>query len=131
VWLEARGLVPTDWDDVRTSWRSQRKTFDLQVNEHNIEVRSSRASRRNVAEVLAREHIIHPHGVRVKEVTVQVFFPDSACSEVWLCGWALGDDLADDALRSPRRIGTRLVDFYLMPFDNDRARPMSELVAWL
>jgi hypothetical protein len=126
-WLESRGCSVTDWDDVRTSWRSQIKTFDLQVNGHNIEVRSSVASVGAIREVLRREHIIHPCGVRVKELNVQVFFPDATCTVAWLCGWARQADLDQPALRSPRRIGPRLVDFLLMPFGHRNASPMARL----
>lgn len=130
-WLETQALDVIDWDDVRPSWRSQRKKFDIQSNGHDIEVRSSISQYPNVADTLANENILHPANIRVKEVTVQVFFADSDCREAWLFGWAERDHLQDPALRSPRRVGPRLVDFYLMPFDHAHARPMRELVTYL
>lgn len=130
-WIEENGLECIDWDDVRTSWKSQRKRFDLNVNDHDIEVRSSISSYPTIQEVLRNEHIIHPSNVRVKEITVQVFFKDSSCTEAWLCGWTLRNHLEDDNLRSPRRIGRYLVDFYFMPFDHRNARKIRDLLAFI
>lgn len=127
-WLMDNGMEVTDWDDIRTSWRSQRKNFDLQVNGHNIEVRSSFAKGRTLQEVIREEHIIHPCNVRVKEITVQVFFPDGTCQESWLLGWAKRRELERQQFRAPRRIGTRLVDFYFLPFNHRFARPMQRLI---
>jgi len=130
-WLESQGLNVIDWDDVRTSWRSARKQFDLEVEGHQVEVRSSVAGNTNVAEVIREEHIIQPYRVRAKEITVQVFFPDNTCHEAWLAGWAYGTDLAVERYKEIRRIGPRLVDFYMMGFGDANARPMSELVRTL
>lgn len=128
-WLESRGFEVTDWDDVRTSWRSSRKRFDLEVLGHSIEVRSSIAAYQNTGEILRNEHIIHPCNVRLKEITVQVFFTNNTCQEALLAGWARVDDLESDNYREPRRIGPRLVDFYLMGFDD--ANSMLDLVSFL
>jgi hypothetical protein len=40
-WLERHGFVVTDWDTVRTSWRSSRKPYDLIVNNCKIEIVSA------------------------------------------------------------------------------------------
>ena len=130
-WLIENGADVVDWDDVRTSWRSQRKQFDLSVNGHSIEVRSSISQYASIRDTLHNESIIHPCNVSVKEITVQVFFKDFSCDEVWLFGWTLQNDLENDALRSPRRIGPRLVDFYLMPFDRREAHPIHGLIRHL
>ena len=110
-WFESHGLNVTDWDDVRTSWRSSRKQFDLEVEGHAIEVRSSIAQNMNVTEVIHHEHIIQPYRVRPKEITVQVFFSDNTCHEVWLAGWTYGADLASEEYKEVRRVGPRLTDF--------------------
>jgi len=130
-WLEEQGFGVTDWDDVRNSWRSQRKDYDLQVNNHNIEIRSSISQYVNIRDVLRNEHIIHPCNVRVKEVTIQAFFANKNCDELWIVSWALKRHLENGNLRSPRRIGPRLVDFYLMPFTHRNARPMNALLRFL
>jgi len=130
-WFEQNGLQVTDWDDVRNSWRSHRKPYDLSVNGHSIEVRSSISQHRTIGETLRSESIIHPCNVRVKEITVQVFFGNPSCEEAWLCGWALRADLESRRFRSVRRVGPRLVDFFLIPFNNRAARPMSRLVSHL
>jgi len=127
-WLEERGFEVIDWDDVRTSWRSQRKDYDLRVNDHNIEVRSSISQYDNINDVLINEHIIHPCNVKIKEITIQAFFSDSRCTELWLCGWALQNDLSQ--FRQVRHVG-RLVDFFMMPFTDRNARPMRTLLTYL
>jgi len=130
-WLESKGLKVIDWDDVRTSWQSSRKKFDLDVQGENVEVRSSIAKSNNVSEILRTEHIIHPCDVKPKEITVQIFFPNSACQEVWLTGWASATDLAVKKYKKIRRVGPRIVDFYMMGFNDANAMPMSELVRTL
>ena len=130
-WLEENSFSVTDYDDVRTGWASSRKPYDLQVNNHNIEVRSSVASQTNQNWVLHNENIIHPCNVNVKEVTVQVFFRDGKCDMAWLFGWALKTALENNQYRQPRRVGNRLTDFYLMPFSNHNARTMNDLLAYL
>lgn len=132
-WLEENGFRNRviDWDDVRISWRSQRKDFDLQVNGHNIEVRSSISEYDNIRGVLRNENIIHPCNVRVKEITIQAFYADSRCQELWISGWALRRDLENPTLRGPLRLGPRLVDFYRMPFSNRRAHPMDAVLRHL
>lgn len=130
-WLESRGFEVTDWDDVRTSWRSSRKQFDLEVLGHSIEVRSSIAAYQNTGEILRNEHIIHPCNVRLKEITVQVFFLNNTCHEALLSGWARADNLESDNYREVRRVGPRLVDFYMMGFDDANASSMSDLVGFL
>lgn len=126
-WLEENGLEVIDWDDVRTSWRSQRKQFDLQVNGHNIEVRSSISNYRTIRETIRNENIIHPCNVRAKEITIQTFFANKRCSELLICGWTRQRHLENSNLRSPVRVGPRLVDFYFMPFSHRNARPMTSL----
>ncbi|RLI20333.1 hypothetical protein DRO54_06500 [Candidatus Bathyarchaeota archaeon] len=131
-WLEEQGFEVIDYDDVRSSWRSSRKPYDLQVNNHNIEVKSSVAQRPNLQWILQNEHIIHPCNVTVKEITVQTFFKDASCEMVWLCGWALRSDLEQPRYRQPRRVpGGRLTDFYLMPFSDPNAKPMNDLLSYL
>lgn len=131
LWLESKGLTVIDWDDVRTSWRTQKKDFDLQVNNHNIEIRSSFAENLSISDIIQNKNIIQPCNVRTKEITVQVYFPSPVSQEVLLCGWTLKNDLENPALRSPRRVGQRLVDFYLMPFSHPGARPMADLITHL
>jgi len=89
-WLEENGFEKKviDWDDVRESWKSQAKPYDLCVNKHHIEVRSSISKYKDIGKLLSRENIIHPTDVKLKEITVQVFWRDKRCSEAWLCGWA-------------------------------------------
>jgi hypothetical protein len=106
-------------------------TVILQVNNHDIEVRSSIASQSNLQWVLQNENIIHPCDVNVKQITIQAFFRDGSCDVVWLCGWALKRDLENDQYRQIRRVGGRLTDFYLMPFSDVNARPMSGLLSYL
>jgi len=130
-WLSSQGYQVVDWDDVRTSWRSQRKSYDLQVNGHALEVRSSIAAVPRVTQVITNEHIIHPCNVRVKEVTIQTFFDSSLCSHVWICGWVRQADLEDQNRKQVRRIGGRLVDFYMVPFNDIAAEPMSNLLNYL
>jgi len=130
-WLESQGFDVTDWDDERDNWRSARKQFDLQVCEISIEVRSSIAKYQSVSKILRNEHIIHPCNVNVKDVTVQVFFPDASCHEALLCGWAHAKDLESDNYRQARRVGPRLADFYMMSFDAANANPMSDLVGFV
>jgi len=130
-WLEENGFTVTDYDDVRTGWRSSRKPYDLQVNNHDIEVRSSIAGQPKLQWILRNENIIHPCNVRVKEVTIQAFFRDGSCDMVWLCGWALRRRLGNNRYRQVRNIGGRLTDFYLMPFSDTNARPMSSLLSYL
>lgn len=130
-WLEENGFEVTDWDDIRTSWRSQRKTYDLQINNHNIEVRSSISQYDNVSSVLANEHIIHPYNVKVKEITIQAFFANNRCAELWICGWALKKDLSNNSLKGPVSIKGRLVDFFRLPFNCRQARTMNALLRYL
>jgi len=131
-WLEEQGFDVVDYDDVRTdNWRSQRKPYDLQVNNHNIEVRSSIASRPSLQWVINNEHIIHPCNVRVKEITIQAFFRDRSCSEVWLCAWTLRKYLENDRYKTIRYVGGRPVDFYMMPFNDAHAFPMRQLISYL
>lgn len=130
-WLEKNDLTVIDYDDVRTSWRSSRKPYDLQVNNHNIEVRSSIASQARLNWVLQNENIIHPCNVIAKEITTQVFFRDGNCDVAWLCGWALGTDLENDHYRQPRYVAGRLTDFYLMPFSDANAHPINDLLTHL
>lgn len=130
-WLGAHGFDVNDWDDIRRSWKSQRKEYDLEVNGHAIEVRSSVAEMPQMNHVLSNEHIIHPCNVRVKELTVQVFFNSPECTEAWLCGWARQQDLEDPARRQVRRVGRRLVDFYMIPFTDAHAYPMANLLTAL
>jgi len=127
TWLEENGFTVIDWDDARTSWRTQRKPYDLKVNEHEIEVRSSFSKYTSVQQLLAKEHIIHPCNVRVKEITVQVFWRDKQCTEAWLSGWARKTDLEDNSLVGVRRVNGRLVDFYMMPFSHPNAMPVNQL----
>ena len=130
-WLRGQNLDVTDWDDVRTSWRSQRKSYDLEVNRHALEIKSSIASVPQINQVIADENIIHPCNVRVKELTVQVFFNSPECTEAWLCGWARQQDLENPARRQVRRVGRRLVDFYMIPFNDAAAEPLANLPAVL
>jgi len=130
-WLEEHSFSVVDYDDVRTGWRSSRKPFDLQVNGHNIEIRSSIAGQSNLGWVLQNENIIHPCDVNVKEVTVQVFFRNKSCDTAWLCGWAIGTVLGTDQYRQPRHVGTRLTDFYLMPFSDANSSTMQNLLTYL
>jgi hypothetical protein len=131
-WLEENDFRVIDWDDVRTSWRSQQKRFDLQVNNHNIEIRSSISKYATINDVLQNECIIHPFDVRVKEITIQAFFADSRCAELWICGWALQNDLSNRSLKQVRRVpGGRLADFFMMPFSHRRAQTMASLLRFL
>jgi len=131
LWLNEQGIDAQDWDDTRTSWRSQRKSYDLQANGHMLEVRSSIAETPSLSHVLSNEHIIHPCNIRVKEVTIQVFFSSPACDTSWICGWVGQPDLETSARRQVRRIGRRLVDFYMVPFGDVAARPMNDLLQYL
>jgi len=130
-WLRDQNIDAHDWDDTRSSWRSQRKSYDLEANGHSIEVRSSIAATPSLNHILTNDHIIHPCNVRVKEITVQVFFSSPACDTAWICGWVRQSDLEVPARRQVRRVGRRLVDFYLVPFNDAAARPMSDLIAYL
>jgi len=130
-WLRDQNVAAQDWDDTRRSWRSQRKSYDLEANGHALEVRSSIAEIPSLNHIIANEHIIHPCNVRVKEITVQVFFSSPACDTAWICGWVRQADLEAPSRRQIRRIGRRLVDFYLVPFSDAAARPMSDLIAYL
>ena len=112
-------------------YHQHHKNYDLQINSHNIEVRSSFSKYNNIRDVLKNENIIHPCNVKVKEVTIQAFFTDSRCRELWICGWALQQDLDNPSLRGPLRIGLRLVDFFLMPFRHRRAQTMNALLRYL
>jgi hypothetical protein len=126
--LESNNFTVIDWDDVRKSWKTQRKPFDLQVNGRNIEIRSSFAENLTIDQIIEQKNIIQPCNVNAKEITVQAYFQSPVAQDILLCGWALRGDLESDALRSPRRVGPRLVDFYLMPFSHPNARPMEELL---
>jgi len=130
-WLRDQNVDAQDWDDTRRSWRSQRKSYDLEANGHALEVRSSIAETPSLSHIIANEHIIHPCNVKAKEITVQVFFPSLACDTAWICGWVRQADLETPSRRQVRRIGRRLVDFYLVPFSDVAARPMSDLVVYL
>jgi hypothetical protein len=130
-WLEENGFTVIDWDDVRTSWRSQRKDFDIQVNNHKIEIRSSISQHDNIRSLLRNEHIIHPCNVRVKEITIQAFFADKRCGELWICGWVLQKHLNSQNNRQVITVGSRLVDFFMLSFNHTRARPMQSLLRYL
>jgi hypothetical protein len=130
-WLRSQGFQVIDWDDVRTSWRSQRKSYDLEVNGHALEIKSSIATVPQIIQVITNEHIIHPCNVRVKEVTIQTFFDSSLCSEVWVCGWVRQVDLENQNRKQVMRIGRRLVDFYMVPFNDIAAEPMINLLNYL
>jgi len=130
-WLEENDCEVIDWDDERENWRTQRKPYDLSVNEHQIEVRSSFSKHTRIRQLLAEEHIIHPCNVNVKEITVQVFWKNKRCDGAWLCGWAEREHLEDDSLVGVRRVGGRLVDFYMMPFNHPNAMTMNRLLNYL
>ena len=130
-WLSDNGFDVHDWDDIRRSWKSQRKEYDLQVNNHNIEVRTSIAAEPQINYVLSHENIIHPCNVRVKEITVQVFFNSLSCTEAWLCGWARQQDLENQSRIQVRLVGRRLVDFYMIPFNDSDAEPLNSLLSFL
>jgi hypothetical protein len=130
-WLEENGYKTIDYDDERTGWKSSRKPYDLHVNNHSIEVRSSIARKANLNWVLQNEHIIHPCDVKVKEITIQVFFKDEGCDEVWLCGWAFKNNLENRKYRKVKKIGRRYASFYMMPFSDVNARPLNDLLNYL
>jgi hypothetical protein len=131
-WLEAEGLVVKDWDDERTdNWRSQKKLYDLQVKNHNIEVRSSVSKDGTIRNTLRNEHIISPADVRTKEVNVQVFFDNRAGRKIWIFGWAKGSQLRKKKYLGVRRVGPRLADFYMMPFTDPQAFPPKKLITFL
>ncbi|MGB3479836.1 MAG: hypothetical protein WBB67_11830 [bacterium] len=130
-WFREVGFEATDWDDIRNSWRSQRKTYDLLVNNHNIEIRSSISKYDAIAQVLRNESIIHPCNVNVKEITVQAFFSDERCAVLWICGWALGSNLGDPSLRGPIWRSRRPSYFYRMPFNHSHAQTMTALLRYL
>lgn len=130
-WLEENNFSVVDWDDVRTSWRSYRKPYDLQVNAHNIEVRCSISKYPNIPSLIQNEHIIYPSNVRVKEIVIQVFFSEPSCSELWLCGWTWGKILGSPSLKQYRRVAGRNTPFYLMPFNHKDAHPMADLLQYL
>lgn len=129
-WIESQGFAVTDWDDVRRNgWTSQQKIFDLQVNDHNIEARSSIEIDKTIPFILKRRTIIHPCNVNVKEITVQIYFLNKQFKEALLCGWATEVDLVN--FKSPIKMGNKLVDFFRIPFGLEEARPMSELIPFL
>jgi hypothetical protein len=131
-WLEEKGFVVLDWDDTRKDdWKSQKKEYDLQVNGHNIEVRSSMPKGKSIKTLMTQEHIILPSNVKAKEVNVQVFFSDDSCTSIWIAGWAKKDDLQKNKYKKPRKVGPVLVDFYLMPFSDPNARSMQQLLSYL
>jgi len=130
-WLETNGFEVLDWDDIRRSWRSSRKNYDLEVNNYKIEVKSSIVNTDNLSQALRNNNIIHPTYTKMKDITVQVFFPDTRCIEAWICAWVKKEDFDDPRFISPRRINNRNVPFYLMPFSDEKARPMRELIDYL
>lgn len=130
-WLEENGFSVTDWDDERKSWRNSRKPYDLRVNQHSIEVRCSISQYSSLAQLIQREHIIHPCNVRVKEVVVQTFFADASCSELWLCAWTLGQHLGKQNLVQIRKVAGRNTRFYMMPFSDQNANRMVDLLSYL
>jgi hypothetical protein len=129
-YLENQGLPVTDWDTIRTNWRTSRKPYDLLVNDHNIEVRSSISKYLTIQEVINEEHIIHPPRVNFKEVNLQVFFPDTNCNTLWVFGWALGSNISNRRYFTYRHLGYP-VPFHMMPFSDTNARTMNQLLTYL
>ncbi len=132
-YLLTKGLPVIDWDDpgVRPNWQTQRKRFDLQVNNHNIEVRSSISQYDNIADVLLNEHIIHPPRVNFKEINIQVFFTNARLTELWFFGWALGIDMNHQRNFTVRYQGNRKIPFYMMRFDDNNAQTIAQLISFL
>lgn len=134
-WLEHHRFAVTDWDDVRTSWRSSRKLFDLQINNCAIEIASSIellgniSRKRGLSQILAEKHIIQPIRRTRKDIVLQAYFISDNNPSVHLMGWVEWDNLIP--YRAIRHIAGRPRDFCLVPFSENVVRPMTDLIAVL
>jgi hypothetical protein len=134
-WLERQGFAITDWDSVRTSWRSSRKLYDLLVNNCKIEIASSIEDFNNMGtnaalnRVLNEKHIIQPIRRTRKDIVLQVFFISDRNPAVHIMGWANWDDL--EQYRTIRYVVGRPRDFWMVPFNESIVHTPSELVTVL
>jgi hypothetical protein len=134
-WLERQHFEVTDWDDVRSSWRSSRKRFDLEVNACKIEIASSIEQldhlNKNTAlsQILQEKSIIQPVRRTVKDVVLQVYFISDSNPIVHLMGWCRWEDMQQ--YQTIRYIAGRPRDFWLMPFGSTEARPPFDLIGVL
>ncbi len=126
-YLEGIGLSVTDWDDVRTdNFRGTRKRFDLMVNDKTIEVASSVMKQPSLSWVLENENIIQPIRVHQKDIVIQVFYSADPL-KLNLFGWTESNLLANNTYKAIRNVGGYLRDFWLMPFTDPNAFPMSRV----
>lgn len=136
-WLTDQGLTVTDWDDVRTSWRSSRKPYDLKVDDASIEVASSVLFDRDLDPkpdlnwVIENEHIIQPVRKTQKDYIVQVHFIAPDDLNAYITGWTTWDDLCVEENMTVRRVAGRLCDFYMLPFDSPSAYAPIDIVSEL
>ncbi len=134
-WLENQGFEVTDWDDVRSSWRSSRKRFDLEVNACKIEIASSieqldHLSRRAaLTQILQEKSIIQPVRRTVKDVVLQIYFISDSNPKVHLMGWCQWGDMQQ--YQTIRYIAGHPRDFWLIPFNAQEAHPTADLVDFL
>lgn len=129
TWLEGNGFTVTDWDDVRTSWRSSRKLYDLRVNNCAIEIASSilvSISRNPLAVILSEKHIIQPIRRTRKDIVLQIYFTSNLSQIVHIMGWVYWDDLASH--QTIRRINGHPIDFWMVPFNDETVHAPNELI---
>lgn len=135
LWLERHGFTVTDWDDVRTNWRSSRKQFDLKVNDCRIEIASSievldnLETRAALSKVLNEKSIIQPVRKTPKDVILQIYYLSDSNPQVNIMGWAEWDDLSQ--YQTIRYIAGHPRDFWLMPFSAPEARPPQDIISFL
>ena len=134
-WLEVEGFAVIDWDDVRTSWRSNRKRFDLEVNKCRIEVASSieilddQDTNTALNQIIEQRSIIQPVRRTEKDIVLQAYYISDIDPIVYIMGWTLWSEIAQ--YQSIRYVGGYPRDFWLMPFNRPEARPPRDLVDFL
>lgn len=135
AWLERYGFTVTDWDDVRTSWRSSRKLFDLRVNGCAIEIASSIehlgniSRRRALSQIITEKHIIQPVRQTRKDIVLQAYFISDDNPSVHIMGWVTWDNLT--SYQTIRYIAGRPRDFWLVPFGETVVRTPTDLITVL
>lgn len=134
-WLERQQFEVTDWDDVRSSWRSSRKEFDLEVNGCKIEIASSIEKLDHLSRgaalsyILQEKSIIQPIRRTAKDVVLQVYFISDSNPKAHLMGWCRWEDMQQ--YQTIRYVGGRPRDFWLIPFSSSEAHPPFELLRFL
>ena len=125
--MDSLGLKYVCYNDAREDEFRDDDPFDFKVGKLRIDLKSSKDNRNHgLIEILREQHLVTPIDQSAKDVIMQAFLRNDE-EEVWLVGWATGDQL-----RREENIGYlhwQPGKYYLLELRD--CNPMSKLKAYL